>query len=325
MLLWAVGSFIGIIGAGGAAIGAGAARRDYDEAQERAEEEARIAWEQAQDAAQAAHDRASANLEASLGALGAHTTELGNQTVFGIDTGLGTDYDDVSTEYAYDTYDDWYNATKAEYDAAVEDGLETSWQDYLREKQMGELGDYGIKRAELELAVQLAERQFEIAEDMLDKSQQFVNRNWEAKANEAIRAHQTHQSAAGASGMRAGTAHETAREYQVARMEGLNLWREESLYQIEGKRKELDVKRDELAGMEQTGLAQLDNYLAQARSNYEMDVDDIYRGLGDVREGLDFELSAFTDMGRRRATWAGALEGWNIAANITKTFLGVIS
>jgi hypothetical protein len=184
-----------------------------------------------------------------------------------------------------------------------------SWLDYLHAEQMSELGEYGIARAELEITVEIARREFDRAEQDLDKAQQFVDRNWGLKANEAIRAHQQHQSMAGASGMRSGTAHETAREYQTARMEGLNLWREESLYNIDSQRATLTAARERLDLTEDVGMARLDAFLTNARSGFELDMGDITRSLGDIREGLDFDLSQFDPNGQTAAFWGGFFGG----------------
>lgn len=308
--------------------------QDYEEAWEQAKAEAAAEWEQARQEAQARVDRAKQTLEDALGALGEHERDTGAtpakdflEKYLGEDSFIikelerkAKEREDGEYTYTYATYSDWYDATREEYDAAVEEGLEDSWLDYLHEQQMGELGTYGIRRAELEITVELARRQLTIAADFLDVSRRFVDRSYGEEATAAMRQHQTHQSMAGASGMRAGTAHETAREYQVARMEGLNLWREESLYKIANRRKELGVKREEINLMEDTGLAKLDQMLTSARTGYESDVEDIYRVLGDIREDLDLSLDRFSEEGRRRSFWAsffgGAQSGFQFATGI---------
>ena len=145
-------------------VGQAVGTKDYYDAESRARVDRERLAGQARADAEAALKAARDNLEIQLGALGTVISggELDDAKGW---KGIKAQLDRLRGEeaegitYAFDSYDDWYRAQEEEYSGKVDSGEYTgSWQDYLREQQVTELGQYGLERANLELQVMIARR-----------------------------------------------------------------------------------------------------------------------------------------------------------------------
>lgn len=151
---------------------------------------------------------------------------------------------------SYDTYEDWYSAQVTEWEDA---GSQGTLEDYIREQQMAELGKYGIARTELQ------------------DSYDFSVREYDAGVLESERNRRQENAMAMATGFRSGTPVDTVARNQATREAALTLY------------------MDRVDAAYETGMARLDQGLADARTSYDLNIEQIQLDLSQYSDSLQRE------------------------------------
>jgi|GEM_PF-3657304 len=269
------------------------AQKDYEDAESAAADEVARKTDQAEAAAEHARAIAEAQLEAQIGQLG----------------------DD------FETYDAWYNAQVAEYDAAAAAGSYTgSFEDYLREEQSTELGEYGRERAQLESAIQIAERQLANARENVNAQYEFAEREYDAGVTASNRTSRSELAAAAAMGVRAGAPLTTAAENQRVRMESLDLYLDRATQSRDYNLEELGIRETEMANSATIAFGGLDAALSGARTSYDLEVAgvdlDLQQYIDDLNAGYE---TSFNDDVRRRHILSSGIDAAQFATSVFTT------
>lgn len=273
----------------------------WQEEKNQAEREAAKLEKDARDQARLAMENAQAALSEAVGQLGALRGRTGNLTGGGGQS-RGT--------YQFETYDDWYDAQMEEYSTKTSDGSYSgSFEDYLREQQVTELGQYGIERAQLELQVAIAEERLDQTRRNIEQQFGFGERQYQEGVIAANRTTRGEAAAAAAYGVRGGTISETVAENQRVRGEALQLYLDQITWQRDLGMEQVATAGHEIAASETIAMGGLDQALANARGGYQRQLKGIKLDLTQYTEGLDLQMDKFTLGSLLKSMASGGMAG----------------
>ena len=220
-----------------------------------------------------------------------------------------------------ETYDDWYELTRARFE---DEGSDLSWEDYLREAQLDELGDYGIMRAELELSLQLARRKLDYEETWAHEHLAWAEEQHRVGTVEHERARSTERSAAAAMGMRSGSATVAAQEYTNARTLALATWVGQQRYAHAREIERIGDDRKYVDDQEAIGIARLDRFLEEGRAGFSDMISDTFHDMRQLRDELNQGMSGFNNTNRRRFQALNFFQGFSDALNLGTQIFSVL-
>jgi hypothetical protein len=281
--------------------------------------------EQTQEELQLSLDQAEAALEAQLGQLADFNSYWDK-----IPEGLRQRLIDAGYEMPeyYESYDEWYEAQRLEWEA---DAQGMSFEEYIRDQQLEELGEYGVQRAKMEAQADIARQNIEIARDELELQRQniarqygFAEDQYDAGLTQSQRVTRGEGAAVAAMGIRGGTAAATVAENQRVRVEQLDLFLEKAQWARDlatsytnTAEQKLDLASSEIDQMLEIDLTSLNNSMINLRTQYDFNVEALRMG---AEHGLEtLELAFKQQFNPIQATMnivGGALEGAQMAFSL---------